>query len=506
MKRTAAIIGSIAILILAGILARAACISRAEAEGCEIDGHGTECCGNAGSKGSTCGEVECFEESADQMKATRYDTGIDPDSPPHITVSKSVSKDEIWHSGDYRGPRNTTVTLGISGEGNPAIDFNSQDVVFTIDCSDSMNHADSGWKRREAAKSYVDQLIPPDRAAVIRFAETAELMRGHHLSSDYGRIKGDLDKLDNLNRTNFGAAIELTNREFAQHGDQNKSLICILLTDGKPDPADTNVTQDVINETIGLNITVYTIGLYYAHTSSLIDEDLLRWIARKTGGEYFIAHEPEDLVSIYDGIAQRFRNYTAGYDPDDEDGEPMIRDVVAQGINIDNDSFSIPPAAIYEGVANLTILEWNVSMLEIGESMEVTYNISSSLRGSVSLHPYGVPRLMYYLGGERYEVYIPQINIWVLATLRGAIVPPPPPPPPPPVPPPPPPGGYPIPITTPASPTVVPLTTPTGLPAAATPAVFPIEYMIAGFVGLGILERIKLKKLLVSRQKVAVGT
>ena len=61
-------------------------------------------------------------------------------------------------------------------------------------------------------------------------------------------------------------------------------------------------------------------------------------------------------------------------------------------------------------------------------------------------------------------------------------------------------------VPSPASPTVIPLSAPAGLPTAATPTVFPVEYFIAGFVGLGIIERLKLKKRLISRQKVAVGT
>ena len=437
---------------------------------------------------------------------TRYDTGIDPDSPPHLSIAKRVSRSEIWQRGDLRSPRNTTVFLNISGEGNPAINFNSQDVVFTIDSSTSMNSADHKFLRLDAAKNYVNRLIPPDRAAVISFSGTAELVQGHHLSTDYDRVREDLSDWTNKDGTNFKEAIELTNREFIDHGGDNRSWVCILLTDGKPEPLSTNITTDVLNETIDNNITIYTIGLYRYGSPSQLDEGLLKWIARNTGGEYFVAEGADDLESIYEKIAMRFRNYTAGFDPDPLDEEPMIRDVVPKGFHIDNDSFSKYPDAIYVDDNGTTVLEWNVSEMLIGEGMEISYNVSSDLYGHVAVHPYGRARVMYHIGVDRHEVYFPQLSIWVLSSVGLAIPPPPPSMPPPPAPPPPPPGGYPIPVTTPAAPTVIPLTTPTGLPAAASPVVFPVEYMVGGFIGLGIIERLKLKKLLLSKQKVAVGT
>jgi len=454
--------------------------------------------------------VLSIPEGASEKETTRLSTGIDINSPPHINISKSVSVDEIWQKNDLRSPRNTTVYLNLSGEGNPAVNFNSQDVIFTIDCSASMDQADPAFLRRDAAKNYVNKLIPPDRAAVIKFSDNAQVINGHHLSDNYEQVLDDLNYLSNTGQTNFNAAIQGMNNEFIQYSDEDNVRIGILLTDGKPEPPETNVTWDVLNESINNNITIYTIGLYRFGSDSLLDEELLKWVAAKTEGEYFRANTPNDLIAIYTKISERFRNYTAGYDPDPTDDEPMVRDVVPRGFYIDNMSFSREPDAYYLGVANLTVLEWNISEIKIGETVILSYNVSSDLYGLVNLHPYGIPRVVYYLeeGNEenRFEVPFQRVKVWVLSSLGTVLVPPPPPGPPPPTPPPPPPGGYPIPITTPASPTLIPMAPPTGLPAAATPVVFPVEYLIAGFVGLGIIERMRLKRLLVAKQKVAVGT
>ena len=445
-------------------------------------------------------------DMAQCSEPTTRASGIDPTSPPHLNATKSVSNMELWQYNDYRSPRNTTVHLNISGSGNPAINFNSQEVVFTIDVSSSMNQADPAYLRRAAAINYVDQLIAPDHAAVIQFSDHAELIGEHHLSSDYAQVVADLNSITNQGQTNFTDAIETTNRELIDHGKANTTKICILLTDGKPEPITTNITLDVLNETVSHNITIYTIGLYKFGSSTLIDENLLRWIAARTGGEYYFAQKPTDLMAIYDKIAARFRNYTAGYDPDVTDGVPMVRDVVPQGFFIDNNSFNIRPSARYLGQYNWTVLEWNVSQIMIGQTLRITYNISSNLFGQISLHPYGTARVRYWVGQVEHEVPFNPVAVWVLSSIGVTLVPPPPPPPPPPAPPPPPPGGYPIPITTPASPTMIPLSPPTGLPAAANPIIFPVEYLVAGFIGLGIIERLKIRKLLKTRQKVAVGT
>ena len=440
----------------------------------------------------------------------RSETGIDVNSPPHLIIDKSVSTDEIWRDDDEKGPRNTTVYLEISGDGNPAIDFNSQDVIFTIDCSMSMNLADPDYLRRDAAKNYVEKLITPDRAAVIKFSDRAELVSGHHLSTDYDRVIEDLNEIDNQGQTNFTDAVQLTNREFIEYGEVNKSRINILLTDGKPEPPSTNITLDVLNESIENNITIYTIGLYEFGSSSRIDEDLLRWMARMTGGEYFVAKTPNDLVAIYEKISMRFRNYTAGYDPDVHDSEPMIRDVLSDGFYVDLNSFTRYPDAMYRTTENLTVMEWNISNVTIGEKIIISYIISSSLNeDNVSLHPSDTARVFYNVGGDEHLKFFSMVTLTIKSSKPPVdfLIPPGPPPiPGPPPPPPPPPGGYPILVTSPAPPTVIPLSAPTGLPAAATPVVFPVEYFIAGFVGLGIIERLKLKKRLISRQKVAVGT
>ena len=449
------------------------------------------------------------EDNVDSL-SLRADTGIDANSPPHLIIDKSISTDEIWQRYDDRGPKNATVFLEISGAGNPAINFNSQDVIFTIDCSMSMNLADPDYLRRDAAKNYVEKLIAPDRAAVIKFSDSAELVGSHHLSTDYEQVMEDLNEIDNQGQTNFTDAVQLTNREFIDYGEENKSRINILLTDGKPEPSSTNITMEVLNESIENNITIYTIGLYEFGSSTRIDEDLLRWMAKKTGGEYFVAKTPNDLVAIYEKIAMRFRNYTAGYDPDIRDSEPMLRDVLRNGFYVDENSFTRYPDVIYKTNDNLTRMEWNISNVTIGEKIFISYNISSSLQdNNISIHPQQTARVLYNVGDDEHIKFFSTVTLAVKSSKPpiNLIIPPGPPPiPGPPPPPPPPPGGYPIMVPSPASPTVIPLSAPAGLPTAATPTVFPVEYFIAGFVGLGIIERLKLKKRLISRQKVAVGT
>jgi hypothetical protein len=71
----------------------------------------------------------------------------------------------------------------------------------------------------------------------------------------------------------------------------------------------------------------------------------------------------------------------AAWDMDVSDSNPMIQDVLPPYIDYVPGSFSIPPDEIFvDGMGN-TILEWNISNIKIGETWQVTFNVTSSLEG-----------------------------------------------------------------------------------------------------------------------------
>lgn len=93
---------------------------------------------------------------------------------------------------------------------------------------------------------------------------------------------------------------------------QSKSKVIILLTDGEPSDGDIdpNVPLAIAKK---LDIKIYTIGIgsdedkviltpYGPMVSPKVNRKLLQQIAQNTGGQFFMAHNAQDMRDIYDTI------------------------------------------------------------------------------------------------------------------------------------------------------------------------------------------------------------
>jgi Mg-chelatase subunit ChlD len=188
-----------------------------------------------------------------------------------------------------------------------------QDVVFVMDSSGSMNWNDPMNLRIEAAKNYVDTLTPDDRGAVVEFDTDASLIpdgwpSGDHFSSDYTKIKQNLDLIDSMGGTGISTGLNLSNEEHRNYGQPSNHVpIIILLTDAQNnDPEDNG---HCINEAIiaaSRGIRIFTIGLTMRPFS--VEEQLLTEIARITGGKYYPAPDASNLNEIYEEISEIVEN------------------------------------------------------------------------------------------------------------------------------------------------------------------------------------------------------
>jgi hypothetical protein len=432
-----------------------------------------------------------------ETRSTRNDK-----KPAQLEIDLTSKLSQIFVSGSGLNPNSTRVTVTVRGVGYPGVEYNPQDTVFVMDNSDSMDESDNEYKRVEALRIYLDTMLPPDdRAAIVKFSNNAELVKNHHLTSNYSQILSDLSELwHTTGLTNLEAAVATANQELIEYGDsENKTLVEILLTDGRPEPPENNVTMNTIKQAIDNNIKIYTIGLGDDH-----DAKLLRWIANLTGGKYYFASEASELIAIYNDISDQFHNYTAGSDPDPLDDDPLIRIVLPTWTKYVKGSFSIPPDYIGSYPGGSTKLEWNVSHIAIGETWTVSYNVTSTSAGEVEISVHTHSRVKYKTqAGIEKTLWFDKLAINVLPkSIRFVPGAPPPPPLPPttfPV------SGFPVPAATPAG--QVPIIMQPAMPvsAGATTAAVPVEYLIGGFVGLGIAERLKQRRLVKSRQKVAIG-
>lgn len=191
------------------------------------------------------------------------------------------------------------------------------DIVLAIDVSESMNTPDIKPTRFEAAKSTAREFIqnrPDDNIGLVVFA--GEALSIMPLTNDMLALQGAVSNI-RMGQLASGTAIGdgLVSSINRVLNGQAKSKSIILLTDG------TNNTGDVAPSTAAdiaaqKGIKVYTIGVgtdrteyisdpYGMGTTAMqtyIDEDVLKDIAKKTGGKYFRAKNANTLAEVFEEI------------------------------------------------------------------------------------------------------------------------------------------------------------------------------------------------------------
>jgi len=199
------------------------------------------------------------------------------------------------------------------------------DIVLAVDVSGSMRAMDFEIKgervdRLEAVKDVLEKFIPKrpnDRIALVAFAALAYTVCP--LTLDHDWLEKNLERISigmMEDGTAIGSAISASLNRLKDV--ETKEKIIILLTDGRNNAG--RISPLVAAEAAkALGVKIYTIG---AGTKGLapypvqdmfgnialrsvkieIDEDLLKKIAKETGGMYFRATDLSSLEEIYDEI------------------------------------------------------------------------------------------------------------------------------------------------------------------------------------------------------------
>jgi len=194
------------------------------------------------------------------------------------------------------------------------------DIMLVLDISTSMKAEDLKPNRFDAAKMVAKDFIEKrisDRIGLAIFARKSFTVVPPTL--DYSLVKKMIDEIE-MGVVEDGTAIGMgiatgVNR---LKDSAAESKVIILLTDGQNnsgeiDPvtaADLAASYEVKIYTIGAGtrgMAPYPVfdavfGKRYQNIAVDIDEDMLREIAGKTGGEYFRATDTESLAAIYDRI------------------------------------------------------------------------------------------------------------------------------------------------------------------------------------------------------------
>lgn len=196
------------------------------------------------------------------------------------------------------------------------------DIVMAIDVSGSMLAKDLKPNRMEALKEVAANFVegrPNDRIGIVVYA--AEAYTKTPVTSDKAIIEQAIKdiKYDNVIQDGTGIGMGLTTAVNRLKDSKAKSKVIILLTDGVNNAGfiEPETASQIAKE---YGIKVYTIGIGtngmaespydYAPNGGFlfrmmpveIDVDLLKTIAKNTGGKYFRANNNSKLEAIYNEI------------------------------------------------------------------------------------------------------------------------------------------------------------------------------------------------------------
>ncbi len=212
-------------------------------------------------------------------------------------------------------PRTVDVSSKISG-------IEGVDIIMAADISTSMLAKDFKPNRLEALKKVASEFVQnrkTDRVGLVIYA--GESYTQTPLTSDRALVSNAIQNLTHAINIEDGTAIGMgiaTAVNRLKESD-TESKVIILLTDGVNNTGliDPAMATEIAKE---LDIKIYTIGIgsrgralspvailpngefQYRPIEVEIDEELMQYISKETGGKYFRATDEASLQKIYDEI------------------------------------------------------------------------------------------------------------------------------------------------------------------------------------------------------------
>ncbi|WP_303161722.1 vWA domain-containing protein [Ruminococcus champanellensis] len=193
------------------------------------------------------------------------------------------------------------------------------DIGLCVDVSGSM-YGDRLAKAKTALNTFIDAMLPQDKACMVSFSDNAYLVAGYGASKEVMRSR--INQLRDLYGTNTDVCLSKTISILADQGRSDASKMIIMICDG-----DVNYIQGTVDAAKAAGIAVYTINVVSG------DNDLLQKIADETGGEYYYAATTEEVVSQVEAI----RGETvSAVDTTDADGDGLYDVYESRGMKIQN--------------------------------------------------------------------------------------------------------------------------------------------------------------------------
>lgn len=190
--------------------------------------------------------------------------------------------------------------VGKPGKGSPVT------TVLAVDASLSMRRSTGAGTRikkivaaKRAAHRFVDLMKPGARAALLPFHDQAH--RPKAFPSDRKKLKQDIRGLQlRLGTRLYDAIYEASMALQTVPKDHRRSIV--VLTDGKDSRPARHGSRHTLKQAVDQAILA-EVPLYLLSFGTRNNEKVMREIARKTGGKYFVADSPQKLLEIYETLA-----------------------------------------------------------------------------------------------------------------------------------------------------------------------------------------------------------
>jgi len=251
--------------------------------------------------------VELGEDLAPMCEDIRNNPAADTDISswfPASDYSARVGRDELnlLHGTRLRRPPARALLMRDLRKGIPS---NGLRIALLIDSSESMGAPFSGSDEtiskldatKSAAIHFLDQLDPSlDKVSIVQFDSEANVLLP--LSNDVFAAKQAVQKITSGYQTSIHTALNAANQSLSEAGEENSSLVAILLSDGQGTFDETALAASNLREK---GIRLITVGIGDVH------EDLMRQIASTNAGkpEYYYASDASALKRIYVTLARR---------------------------------------------------------------------------------------------------------------------------------------------------------------------------------------------------------
>jgi PKD repeat protein len=312
--------------------------------------------------------------------------------PPHLDADKSVSPTSIYLPGEG-SPDTATVTLTVSGDGDPQLQHFPVDIMLVMDRSGSMGGnggTNTGTRlgdAKVAANLFLGNLDQTnDYSGLASFATTASLDKGLnniHMITQHptSSTEAAVNALVATGNTAMGDGINTGQTEISNNGRASAVPVMIVLSDGCSNWGSNPITAATNAKNAGT--IIYSIGLGGSVCTTTMQQISTNDPLIPGYEHYYFAPTGSDLAGIYQNISEEIVK-TAGTNV-------VVTDILASNVDYIPGTFSIAPNFIVGKT-----ITWNVGTLDVDDTWTVTFDIEASVCGDQLVDVYPASGVTYY--------------------------------------------------------------------------------------------------------------